>query len=230
MDKITVDNIVKLKEILETNSSEAIEISLKKDVYELDKTINIKRNNFVLKGNGATIKGSKKIDLSKHNAIDGIIKIDLTEYGANLKDYHKVQFPWCNNNEFDEVDTDILRDPFGKAITDGPYCGSVYTVGKVGPDIEAFCDGKPMNLTRYPKTGYIKIKKTFSDYDEGDELPLNVEGGPKGIFAPDDEKFTKMQKSEEAILFGYWAYDWAPNHHSIKSVDSEKNIIEVDAP
>lgn len=230
MNKITVSSIEQLKEILETPSDEVIEISLEKNTYEIYETINIKRNNFTLKGNGSTIKGSKKIDLTKHEAQDGIIKIDLTEYGVNLKDYHNIEFSWCNDNKFDEVHTDIPRDPFGKAITDGPYCGSVYTVGKIGPDIDAFYEDKAMNLTRYPKTGYMRIKETLSDYEEGDELPLNVEGGPKGIFSIDDENFTKMQKAEEAILFGYWAFDWAPNHHSIKAVDSDKNIIEVDAP
>lgn len=230
MNKIVIKNVEELREVLETKGDEAVEISLENGVYELEETININRNNFTIKGNGATIKGSKKIDLTKYESKDGIIKIDLNEYGTYLKDYHKVQFPWCGDNKFDEVDSNVNRDPFGKVITDGPYCGSVYTVGQVGPDIDAYYDGKPMKMTRYPKTGYIKIKETLSDYEEGDTKPVCIEGGPKGIFVPDDDKFTKMQKAEEAMLFGYWAYDWAPNHHSIKAIDSDKNTIEVDTP
>lgn len=226
MKKISINNISELRNILETNDSEALEICLENKVYELCETIDIKRSNFVLKGNGATIKGSKKIDLSALQRQGELVKIDLSKHDIPVRDFHSIQFPWCGESQLNNAEA----DSFGTVVTDGPQCGGVYAVDVVGPDIELFYNGVAMQVTRYPKDGYINIKKTLSDLADNDPQNSLKEGGAIGIIVPDDDKFTKMEKADEALLFGYWSFDWSPHYHSIKSVDAENNVFEVDGP
>ena len=226
MKKAIINDIHKLREILEGDGDEYIELSLGKKTYELSQTINIKRSNFSVNGNGAVIKGSRTVDFSSFPKIGDTVKIDLKKYGIPVGDYHSVSFPWCVGDRFEECD----EDPFGTSITDGPMCGGINTVDYAGPDIELFYNGEAMRVSRYPKEGYIDIEKTLSETIANDPMSSCYEGGGRGIFIPADEKFTKMEKAEEALLFGYWSYDWCPHFHSVKSVNSKDNIIEVDGP
>ena len=183
MKKISINNISELRNILETNDSEALEICLENKVYELCETIDIKRSNFVLKGNGATIKGSKKIDLSALPRQGELVKIDLSKHDIPVRDFHSIQFPWCGESQLNNAEA----DSFGTVVTYGPQCGGVYAVDVVGPDIELFYNGVAMQVTRYPKDGYINIKKTLSDLADNDPQNSLKEGGAIGIIVPDDD-------------------------------------------
>lgn len=225
MKSINVDSIEELKKILEAPGSDSLVINLENKVYELYESIHIKRSGFTLNGNGATIKGSRKIDLSGMEKANGIVKISLKDFGIPVKSFHDVKFPWCG-----ELFAAVPRDPFGTAVTASPRCGGVSSSdGYAGPDIELFYKGSAMPVSRYPREGYIDIKETLSEEEQKDPTDI-PKGGAIGIIVPDDDRFTKMEKAEEALLFGYWSFDWSPHHHAVKRIDAENNIVEVDGP
>lgn len=231
MKSINVDSIENLKEILEVPDSADLVINLENKVYELYEGIHIKRSGFTLNGNGAVVKGSRKVDLSGMEKQNGIVKISLKAFNIPVGDYHNVQFPWCIDYKPDNpASNNVKRDAFGTEIINGPRCGGVYPQDHAGPDLELFYNGEAMPVSRYPKEGYIDIKKTLSEGASIDPQNTTHEGGAIGIIIPDDDKFTKMEKAEEALLFGYWSFDWSPHHHAVKSIDAENNIIEVDGP
>ena len=65
-----------LNQILRSLQGQPAEIDLEPGVYEIDETL-VLPSHTALRGNGATIKGSKKIPVSG----EGLVEIDLTAAG-----------------------------------------------------------------------------------------------------------------------------------------------------
>lgn len=209
MKNINVDSIKELREVLCKESN--VIINLKKGVYETDETLYIRNNNVTLNGNGAVIKGSKKIDLSGMEKENGIVKIVLSEYGINNTSCFGLGSFWGANFECE-------RDSFGTALNFSVYSPDQKPYdAETGPGMEVFFDGKKMSLSRYPDDGYMLI----------DEV---IEKDGKIYLKPDDDKFAKMKYAENAMLCGYWKFNWAYQRHMIDSVDAEENVLEIQPP
>ncbi|MBQ8741760.1 MAG: right-handed parallel beta-helix repeat-containing protein [Clostridia bacterium] len=231
MKILSINNLDDLRKILATDDGEETVINLEKNVYELYETIEVRRNNVTVNGNGSTIKGSKVIDVSTLPKTDEIVKINLKNYGIyNYITYGKAPFAWCGWRDLKEHKEP--HDDFGVGLL-GPL-NSDHPTNNInnGPGMELFYQGNPMPISRYPRKGYMEIEKTLDEsvpYLPGDNNPTK-NGGAKGEFIPNDTTFTSFNKAEQAVLFGMWSFEWAPHHHLIKSVDTEKNIIEVLPP
>jgi hypothetical protein len=93
--------------------------------------------------------------------------------------------------------------------------------------IELFFDGKPMELSRWPNEGFVKIVEV-----KGGE-PYDIRGtvGDKvGKWVYDGERPSRWVSEKDGWLYGYWFWDWSAQHQRIKAITPEEHLIEVDEP
>ncbi len=106
-----------------------------------------------------------------------------------------------------------------------------YPAGPIARAPEFFCDGEIMTVARYPNNEYMTIKEVLFDGFNTDGLP---DGSGKGDiyagmeFSTDDKRFLNWTQASDALVFGYWQYDWADQSMFIKRIDTEKGSIKTD--
>ncbi len=101
---------------------------------------------------------------------------------------------------------------------------------------EIAIDGKLLTVARYPNKGYAELGKvtdpgvTASYFDKATTdatyiAPTleNVTHGFTGEFAYDH--LANWATADQALMFGYWKYDWATQTLPLKSVDVTNNTI-----
>ncbi len=94
---------------------------------------------------------------------------------------------------------------------------------------EIAVDGKLMTLARYPNEGNMIVKDVLDvgfDKDKGlnpDEESTYEDGF---VISPQDERIKYWTKATDALLHGFWRYDWADQSVYIKNIDVENNTIE----
>lgn len=95
---------------------------------------------------------------------------------------------------------------------------------KVSPShSELFINSKPMNISQYPRDGFIKI--TGVGEPKKSEWDANV-GELAGGFYYQDERPKSWRDGQEIWTHGYWAYDWSPSREKIDVFDKEKGFIK----
>jgi len=93
--------------------------------------------------------------------------------------------------------------------------------------IELFFGGRPMQLSRWPNEGFVKIvdvvggKPTTSHGLKGDSV---------GKFAYDGDRPKRWSDENDIWLHGYWFWDWADAYQKVESIDTDKRIISLTAP
>ncbi len=96
-----------------------------------------------------------------------------------------------------------------------------------GGGSELFFNDIPMQVSRYPNKGYIKIAGILN-LD-----PVDVRGtkGDKtGKFIYDDRRVSRWTGEKNAWVHGYWFWDWSEERHKIASIDTTRKIMEVMPP
>lgn len=96
------------------------------------------------------------------------------------------------------------------------------------PAMEFFADGELMTLARYPNNGYITIKEVLREgyYKRQDESMGDPMAGIE--ITTDDKRFEKWLQAPDALVLGYWYYDWAESSMMIKRINLGKGSIETD--
>jgi hypothetical protein len=107
--------------------------------------------------------------------------------------------------------------------------GSTYaSVGKkVHPRLEVFFNDEPMELSRWPNEGFIKVEQVLG------KTPFDVrgvKGCKEGIFVYEGDRPKRWVGEKDAWVEGYWCRDWAEQRHKIRSLDTEKHVISVEPP
>jgi hypothetical protein len=92
---------------------------------------------------------------------------------------------------------------------------------------EIFVDGKALNLSRYPKNGYLKI--TGYAEEEVNEWSQSVGTLEKG-FLYDSHRPKKWADFDDMLVFGYWSWDWANTYEKIAAIDRESGKITTEKP
>jgi hypothetical protein len=92
---------------------------------------------------------------------------------------------------------------------------------------EIFADGVPLNLSRYPKNGYLNI----TGYVEEDinEWSEKVGKLDKGFYYA-DERPKNWAEADDILVHGYWSWDWANSYEKIDYIDKKAGIITTKAP
>ncbi|MDA3924114.1 MAG: hypothetical protein PF904_05390 [Kiritimatiellae bacterium] len=145
--------------------------------------------------------------------------LGVTEYGDLLHDAE-----W-------EVQVRHQKDDNQNEATQGDAMAAQRFVKKTGKNIksrlELFCDGKPMQMSRWPNKGFTHVDKVLG------ETKFKVRGLPgckEGIFTCVDDRPGRWTKEKDAMVRGYWFRDWVLQTHRIKSFDPEKKIMELTKP
>ena len=188
-------------------SDKGVIINIAEGEYEVYDTLVIKRNNISIIGenNNVKLKGSKKIQID--NTGRTIVTINLKKNGIN----DAGQFGQGPFKDFWE-EYDIPKPH----MTD------------FGPGMELFYKNRHMPVSRYPKDGYIFIKKSLGKTYTYYKNERN--GSAEGIFIADDDEITTFKNFNEIMLVGYWQYDWATQRHMIEDIDKNTGIIKVKKP
>lgn len=208
---IRVTNGIELEEALKnnTNPNEDLDISAAPGTYEICHTLNITRSNVSIIGENGDVKlrGSKTVYIDTLPRTDNIVSVNLRECGIN--DAGKFGL-----GPFE--DFWIVYDIPKPHMTDS------------GPGLELFYAEKIMPISRYPKKGFMHIKKSLGD------TPINFRdkqnGTQEGKFIPDDNIVKTWDDYRNILLIGYWNADWATQRHAIESIDKNTGEINVTKP
>lgn len=87
----------------------------------------------------------------------------------------------------------------------------------VAATLELFFRDRPMPLARWPNRGWAHIAST-------------TEAKTKEQFAFDTDRPARWLKAPDALLHGYWAYDWADSYERIASIDPATRTIRTGLP
>ncbi|MCP4641000.1 MAG: right-handed parallel beta-helix repeat-containing protein, partial [bacterium] len=93
--------------------------------------------------------------------------------------------------------------------------------------MELFFDGEPMTIARWPNDGFVKtgpIVERGSVPREGDE------SNRAGTFTYLDDRVARWAEADDVWMFGYWCWDWADESIGVRTIDTEKRTVTLDAP
>lgn len=107
--------------------------------------------------------------------------------------------------------------------------GSAYaSAGKqVRPRLEVFFNDGPLEISRWPNEGFIKIEEVLG------KTPIEVrgvKGCKEGIFTYGGERPERWASEGDPWVQGYWFRDWAEQRHKIASIDVATRTISVAPP
>jgi len=95
-----------------------------------------------------------------------------------------------------------------------------------GGGIELFFRNKPMQISRWPNKGFVKIVRMVGKATKRDRYMTHKVG--KWVYSGD--RPSRWTKEEDVWVDGYWFHDWAEQRHKVKTIDTEKHTIEVAPP
>jgi len=107
--------------------------------------------------------------------------------------------------------------------------GSAYaSVGKkVSPRLEVFFNDVPMELSRWPNEGFVRMGEVLGT------TAIDVRGTKgckEGIFVYEGDRPRRWVGEKDPWVLGYWFRDWAMQRHRILSLDPDKRVIAVEPP
>jgi len=93
--------------------------------------------------------------------------------------------------------------------------------------LELFFNDKPMNLSRWPNDGFMKITGIPDSFkDEHGGTMGKLEAG----FNYDSDRPAQWADTSDIWVHGYWAYDWANSYEHIASIDTKARLIKTSPP
>ncbi len=90
---------------------------------------------------------------------------------------------------------------------------------------ELFFGHQPMQLSRYPNEGFVKITGLLN---EKPTVLHGIKGDLSGKFQFEDTRINRWSVEKDPWVHGYWFWDWSEQRHKIKSIDA--NVLEVEPP
>jgi hypothetical protein len=96
-----------------------------------------------------------------------------------------------------------------------------------GGGVELFFNGEPMTLSRWPNDDFVPIVNVLGKTERD---VRGTKGCAEGIFEYEGDRPKRWAGERDGWVHGYWFWDWAEQRHKIKSIDTERRIIEVEPP
>ena len=93
--------------------------------------------------------------------------------------------------------------------------------------LELFFQDKPMTLARWPNEGFVRMTKVLGKTERD---VRGTKGCAEGIFEYDGDRPRRWVGERDAWVHGYWFWDWSDQRHRVKSIDTERRVIEVMQP
>lgn len=92
-----------------------------------------------------------------------------------------------------------------------------FGIESVPAAMELFYQGKPMQLARWPNSGWLRIA----------DVPAGQQGGRFGC---EGDRPKNWQNISDIWVHGYWTWDWADSYEKIASIDTDKRVITTVEP
>lgn len=170
--------------------------------------------------------------LSDKSAADFLYEIDLTTK-IRLEDIPKLALPGVYSHKLN-----------GVTVPDGKGGEYVYNnwVTEDETTCEVFLEDEPLTPARYPNNDYIKIEKLvdaganvrYWEADKKDDesyVPLAERDiNDVVVIGYDNERFDNWTTADQALMFGYWYWDWAVSTIPLASVDADNNTLTAKYP
>lgn len=95
------------------------------------------------------------------------------------------------------------------------------------PAHELFFNGEAMALARGPNEGFLRIKDVaVKDGTKG----YDRQGSKTGRFFYEGDRPARWVNDPDALLYGYWFWDWADSYETVAGIDPEKRMITLAQP
>lgn len=91
---------------------------------------------------------------------------------------------------------------------------------------ELFFNGQPMQLARWPNTGWVTIERVV---DRG-SMGGDAQASRGGTFVYREDRPNNWPVARGVWLHGYWCHDWADECLRVASIDPEKREMTLAAP
>jgi len=95
--------------------------------------------------------------------------------------------------------------------------------------LELFFRGEPMPLARWPNEGFTTIRGFPEAGAEDDQHGGKIGKLDEGFFY-DGDRPARWATPTEAVVHGYWAWDWANSYERIASLDAQARHIRLAPP
>lgn len=90
--------------------------------------------------------------------------------------------------------------------------------------LELFFDDRPMTLARWPNTGYVRIPQVDG------KTPITIHGQKgykEAVFSYEGDRPSRWKDAPDAILHGFWFWDWADQRMRIDHIDLNPKLIHL---
>lgn len=113
-----------------------------------------------------------------------------------------------------------------QGITDYGELKSASGWGSSEPGLQVFQHEKPLTLARWPNGDAVAPIKDVPvlDYDV-----RGTRGTSRPEFIYDGDRPSRWAGESNIMLHGYWFWDWADQRYHVKSIDTDKKLITMDA-
>lgn len=166
----------------------------------------------VYDGEKASLIGAKKIDASRFSVVSDS---EITEripvsargkvYSLNLKEQGDFEY-WTFKQ-------------FGAYYTT--------TVSEM-PDL--YVNGEKMTCARWPNEGYSKVGEVIDPGSSDNPIRVKPAGARGACFKYSDDRISRWKNAPDAMLYGYWMWNWECANLRIKDIDvKNKTITTVDS-
>ena len=98
---------------------------------------------------------------------------------------------------------------------------------KTHPVPELFFNGDPMTMARYPNDGMMHVADTC--VQDGHQV-IGISGSKVGRFVYEGDRPARWRDEKDALLYGYWFFDWADSYERIAAIDTDKREITLAEP
>lgn len=90
---------------------------------------------------------------------------------------------------------------------------------KAVPQMELFCDGKPLTPARWPNEGFLTTGEVTAKTPEG-----------LATFRADAERMKRWAGAHDAFVYGFWRWLWADEYLPIAAADPTAGTLSLGAP
>ena len=98
--------------------------------------------------------------------------------------------------------------------------------------LEVFYDERRMTLARWPTHSFVNIARVDVPGRSGtDDVPWDANSDePNRSFEYFGDRPRGWREPAEALVHGYWTYDWADSYQRIESIDLDARLVTTDQP
>lgn len=116
-----------------------------------------------------------------------------------------------------------VRD-LGRLVLGGCASGNGFTTH---PVIELFFNGEVLPMARYPNEGMLHVVDIAAP--DGHTIH-GMTGSKTGRILYEGDRPQRWKDEKDAMLYGYWFFDWADSYERIAAIDTDKREIALAEP